>query len=1017
MTRPDAAALTSGDIAPLLAEVPPPDEEDVIAIAHQVSALGARSRAGIYHLSWWSDRVLHWAMSHEDFKTQLFRLVDTLPSLGGDDAAIADYLDQYFSGVDIPRLVEIGLSLSEKIPGGMRLSSSVTVRNVERMARQFIAGRDENEAARRAGELWRHGLATTVDLLGEHTFSDREADAYAQRALRLLNALVIASDTWPHDDLLERDRTTLAPRVSLSIKVSALTAAFGPLTIDRAVDEAEARMGPLLDVAAGGKASIFLDMESYETKDVVHSLLTRLTSDRRWDRVHLGVVVQAYLGDALTDLLRVIELSGARVVPLSVRLVKGAYWDTETITAAACGWPDVVFADKAHTDANYERCIRVLLAHLDTVHCAFASHNLRSLAYAMASARRSGIPDSHYEIQLLYGMAEPVQAALRSLGTRLRIYSPVGALVPGMSYLVRRLLENTSNESFVRHRFAEGKKLDDLLHPPEVGEIPALPPVSRILRPATDAHAPPPYRPEPPLQWRSRAVREAMAAAIERGAEQPVRDIPVLIDGRRVDTGKFLDSVNPTHPDRVVARSSMAGVTDASRAVEIAQASLPIWRRANAADRAGILFRAAHWLRARRYEIAALEVFEVGKPWAEADADVCEAIDFCEYYGREALRLEMGGRVDSPPGESNRLIYDPRGVVAVIAPWNFPLAIPAGMTTGALAAGNTVILKPAEQSPACAYILVEALLAAGLPPGVLGFLPGSGEKVGHTLVEHPGIDVIAFTGSREVGLSINENAARRQAGRRSVCKVVSEMGGKNAIVVDADADLDEAVAAVIRSAFGFSGQKCSAASRVIAVGPVYDRLAQRLVGAASALAIGDPREMGTQMGPLIESSAVERIARYRRDPGGEILLERDDVPATGYFAGPVIVGAVDPDSPLATDEIFGPVLALFSAGSFEEALALANRTDYALTAGVVTRSPRHILQAATGLRAGNVYVNRSITGAVVGRQPFGGAGLSGVGSKAGGPDYVAQFTIPRVVSENTMRHGFAPTGGAEGTMP
>ena len=416
---------------------------------------------------------------------------------------------------------------------------------------------------------------------------------------------------------------------------------------------------------------------------------------------------------------------------------------------------------------------------------------------------------------------------------------------------------------------------------------------------------------------------------------------------------------------------------------------------------------------ARRDEIAALEVFEAGKPWKEADGDVCEAIDFCEYYGREMLRIDRsGGVVESPPGEQNRLRYQARGLVAVIAPWNFPLAIPCGMVSAALVTGNCVLLKPAEQTPATASRLVDAFEAGGLPPGVLSFLPGIGEDVGAHLVEHPAVAVIAFTGSREVGLHITAAAAVHRPGQRHVKRVIAEMGGKNPLIVDDDADLDQAVPAIITSAFGFAGQKCSAASRAIVLDAVYDELVPRLVGAARQLRVGHPREMGVQVGPLIDADALARVRDYVRlgETEGRLALAPDEArtPSPGWFVPPTIVTDVEPTARVARDEIFGPVLAVFRARDLDHALELANDTDYALTGGFLSRSPANIERVRAELRAGNAYINRGTTGAVVGRQPFGGYGLSGVGSKAGGPDYLFQFLDPRVTTENTLRSGFAP---------
>jgi RHH-type proline utilization regulon transcriptional repressor/proline dehydrogenase/delta 1-pyrroline-5-carboxylate dehydrogenase len=365
--------------------------------------------------------------------------------------------------------------------------------------------------------------------------------------------------------------------------------------------------------------------------------------------------------------------------------------------------------------------------------------------------------------------------------------------------------------------------------------------------------------------------------------------------------------------------------------------------------------------------------------------------------------------VQSPPGERNRLTYQGKGVAVVISPWNFPLAIPCGMTAAALVTGNPTILKPAEQSPATAWQLVEAFAAAGLPDGVLQFLPGYGEDVGARLVDHPDVAIIVFTGSKAVGLHMNQVAAITRPEQRHVKRVIAEMGGKNALVIDSDADPDQAVPAAVTSAFGYAGQKCSAASRIIVVDRVYDQLVHRLSTATSEVVLGHPSEMATQVGPVIDADAHDRLttAIEKASAEGTLLAYRDGVPTEGWYVPPTLVAVDDPDAPIAQDELFGPVVAVLRARDFDHALELANDTPYALTAGLFSRSPLHIERAARELRAGNVYINRGTTGAVVGRQPFGGYGLSGVGSKAGGPDYLLQFLDPRAITENTVRQGFA----------
>jgi RHH-type proline utilization regulon transcriptional repressor/proline dehydrogenase/delta 1-pyrroline-5-carboxylate dehydrogenase len=990
-----------------------PLDADVTSLARELARMaGERSR--VVQSSWWSEHMLEWAMSHPSFRTQLFRFVDVFPATT-DDADVLRHLDEYFAGPDVPRVLDLGLDVADHLPFGRAAAASLARRNIARVAEQFIVGTGPAEAVAGLERLWRQGRAFTVDLLGEKTITGEEGDRYAARVSELIGALDEAARRWPGDEHLERDDLGPLPRVNVSVKPTALASRFGPLTRADGLEQAKSRLRPILAQARDLGAFVNLDMEHYEVKDLTLQLFRELLEEPQFADLEAGAVIQAYLKDSRDDLADLISFSASRPRPLTVRLVKGAYWDTETVLSSAEGWPVPVYERKEETDANYERCTRLLHDHHGEVRAAFGSHNLRSLAYAVEYARSQGIPDHGYEIQMLHGMAEPVHAAVRNLGLRLRVYAPVGDLVPGMSYLVRRLLENTANESFVRQRFVEGRDLDEVLQPPAATSLP--PPEPETRRPATDSNRPGEYRHEPLAEWRRTGARARFVSAVHRVGEEGLGvRVPAVVDGRATDTESTIVSVDPADPDTTVAVSASCGPAEAEAALDAACRAWPAWRRRPAQERAAVLFRAAQWMRERRTDLTALEVFEAGKPWKEADADVCEAIDFCEYYGRQALRLDAGGEVLSAPGERNSLRYQGRGIGVVISPWNFPLAIPTGMVVAALVMGNAVLFKPAEQTPAVAARLVEALAAAGLPPGVLGFLPGVGEDVGAYLVSHADIAFVAFTGSRDVGLGIVEAAAVHQKGQRHVKRVIAEMGGKNALIVDADADLDQAVPIAVASAFGYAGQKCSAASRLVVVDAVHDQLLERLVGATLELRVGHPRDMGVDVGPLIDADAQARVRAYvdGAPSEGRVVLERDDVPDKGFFVGPTIVADVAGTSRLATEEIFGPVLAVQRADSFEHALALANATDYALTAGIVSRSPSHIRLAAQELRAGNVYVNRPITGAVVGHHPFGGYGLSGVGSKAGGPDYLLQFVDPRVVSENTIRQGFAPGDGEGG---
>jgi RHH-type proline utilization regulon transcriptional repressor/proline dehydrogenase/delta 1-pyrroline-5-carboxylate dehydrogenase len=995
-------------------------EREIQEVARRIADLEGGQRARAFHLSWWSDRLLARSMADHNFRTRLFRFVDAFPSLASDEE-IEEHLRSEFEGVEVPRWFGAGMGLTRSVPGGARVSASVARRGIDRMARQFVIGTDADEVAVAVGHLWRKGTATTVDVLGEHTYSEAEADRYASRLSELVETLGAAARNWPADGRLERDDLGEIPRASVSVKATALASSFEPLSGEHGIERAARRLIPIMKRASELGVSVWLDTERFEEKELTQRLFRRVLSVPGLETLHAGMVLQAYLRDSAEDLESFAAWARGRPVVPSVRLVKGAYWDSEVLHASAHGWPVPVFEDKAETDSNYERLARRLLEQHGTLRPAFASHNLRSLAAAIVDARALGLPDDSFEIQLLYGMAEPVHEAVRRSGMRLRVYAPVGELIPGMAYLVRRLLENTSNESFVRHHFADRESLDALIAAPALVERSSTrerngAPDSSAesstdsSRPVADPDSPGEYAPEPLLRWHLRKVMSDMSGALDSEFARDARRVAAIVGGEKLRTSETFDSVDPSDPDSVVAEVDACSAAEVEAAVATARAAFAHWAATDVRERARVLFKAAEVIRSRRMEIAALEVRETAKGWSDADADVCEAIDYCEYYARRMLVLAGGAAVQSPAGEQNRMTYRARGVCAVISPWNFPLAIPAGMTSAALVCGNTVVLKPAEQAPAVAAELVKAFLAAGLPPGALSFVPGGGEAAGRPLVEHPEVDLVAFTGSRDVGLWIVETAARRERARRSIPRVIAELGGKNAIVVDADADLDEVVPAVISSAFGFAGQKCSAASRLIAVDPVHDKLVDRVGEAARSLVIGPPRSPGSQLGPVIDEDAYDRLrdAVSRAAEVGTVVSSREDLPEKGWFVGPVVVSEVDPDSWLANEELFGPVLATFRIPDFESALDLANATDYALTAGLFSRSEEHVRLGSRRLRAGNVYVNRPITGAVVGRQPFGGSGMSGVGSKAGGPDYLLQFLDPQVVSENTIRQGFAP---------
>jgi 1-pyrroline-5-carboxylate dehydrogenase len=509
------------------------------------------------------------------------------------------------------------------------------------------------------------------------------------------------------------------------------------------------------------------------------------------------------------------------------------------------------------------------------------------------------------------------------------------------------------------------------------------------------------FQNEPLTDFSATENRAAMETALEKVRAQLGREYPLLIGGQRVSTENKIRSINPAHPEQIVGVHAAADVELARRSIAAANDYFRCWSAQPVEQRARVLLETARIFRRRRHEFSAWMIYEVGKPWAEADADVAEAIDFCEFYAREALRLSGPQPLTPVPGERNELRYLPLGAGVVIPPWNFPLAIATGMTTAALVSGNTVVLKPSSDSPTIAAHLVEALLEAGCPPEAISLVTGSGSSIGDALVEHPLTRFVAFTGSKQVGLHINELAAKTQPGQRWIKRVVAEMGGKDAIVVDADCDLDKAVAGVLVSAFGYQGQKCSACSRAIVVDAVYDKFLERLVERTRQITVGPPEDPRNYMGPVINERALRSILDYietgRRE--GQLLTGGRRAPGHGYFLEPTLIADVEPRARIFREEIFGPVLAVTRARDFDQALEMANDSEYGLTGAVYTRDREKLKKAAESFYVGNLYLNRKCTGALVGGHPFGGFNMSGTDSKAGGRDYLLLFMQAKVISE------------------
>jgi RHH-type proline utilization regulon transcriptional repressor/proline dehydrogenase/delta 1-pyrroline-5-carboxylate dehydrogenase len=965
----------------------------------------------LFNKEYWMAKALEWCIRHPEFKVELFRFIDVLPYLTSSDV-ITRHFDEYFCGEGrlFPSGLQIGVEAVCHTPLLSRWAAKEVTGNVRTIGRQFIVGETIDEALPLIQDIRANGLALSLDLLGEAVVSEDEGDRFLRHYLQLLDLLGNAQNTWiPIGNGEKNLDWGRWPKIDVSIKPSAMYSQMSPCAFDHSVARAKDRLRLILRKAVGLGAHVCLDMEHYDLKNLTLALYQGLLEEPEFNGYpYTGTAIQAYLRDSERDLHAIVDWAKARNHRLKIRLVKGAYWDAETVWAEQRIWPSPVFRSKHETDASFERLARYLLQNNEWVDLACASHNLRSIACVIESAKDLDVPLDRVEFQVLYGMAEPVRNALRRAGLAVRLYTPIGQMIPGMAYLVRRLLENTSNESFLWQSFGKGEPPERMLQKPTEKTPQAVNPKESKGPSSKDADMP--FQNEPTWDWSLPEHRTLFRKALDRIRKKMPYRIPLRIDGKGVKTKETFVSVNPNAPSERIAVSASAEEAHVAKALDAAKHAFLQWKDVGPRDRAGYLRKAAAVARKMRYDLAALQVYEVGKAWSEADADVCEAIDFLEYYSREMERFSRPRPLMPIAGETSHLHYEPCGVCVVIAPWNFPLAISTGMTSAALVTGNTVVYKPSSNSVVTGSMLYTLFEEAGIPKGVLNFLPGAGGRTGQLLVSHPDVAIIAFTGSRDVGLGIIEAAAKIREGSDRVKRVVAEMGGKNAVILDADADLDEAIVDVIRSAFGYQGQKCSACSRLIVLEDNYEKVLDRLKAAVLSIEVGNPEDPKNFMGALIDRVAMEKVLHYIEigKHEGRLFISRTEPSAEGFFVPPTVFVEVRADHRIAQEEIFGPVLSVIKVKDFDEALRVANSTPYALTGGLFSRSPANIARASREFRVGNLYINRGCTGAIVGRHPFGGFKMSGVGSKTGGPDYLLQFMVPRNVVENTMRRGFAP---------
>lgn len=1009
-------------------------EQTTRRIGEEIFAKAESAAPSILSLEYFQNAAMQWLTRSEDLKLRLFRFIEVLPSLHSTDA-IARHLQEYLG---TPETIHPDLPLPMQAALGYRscdslhamLASWAVKFGCTTSARQFICGSTPEEAIASVLRMRRRGMTFTLDVLGETVIADRVARDLQALYIRLIQRLGEVAPSWPDAPMLDRAPWGPIPRVNISIKLTGIVAKFDPIDPAGTTIAVLDRLRPILRTARQHGAFVNIDMEHYAVKDLTFDIFKRILTEPEFiDWPDCGIVVQTYLREADRDMQNLIAWVRRRGAPITIRLVKGAYWDAETAGALRNGWPIPVYCHKWESDAAFERVGRMMLENADMIRPAFASHNVRSIAAILAMEEALGLPPNTVEFQMLTGMGDQLKRALVAMNQRLRIYAPFGNLVTGMAYLIRRLIENTANESFLRQSFGGDAPIGRLLSNPTTSQTSKPPPLPKPLIKDPDEYAEMnPFQNEPDVDFSRPDMRAAMQSALDHTRVELGGSYPAIIDGVECRPAEWRDSLNPSDPSQIVGRVAACDTLLADKAVAAAGKAFEAWSTRPPVDRAAIMTHAAELLHDRRFEAASWVVFEVGKTWREAIGDIIEAIDYLRYYAYEMTRFATHTRLRNFAGEANEYSYLPRGVAAVISPVSFPIALLTGMSAAALVAGNTVVVKPATQAAACAIWLVRLLHKAGVPAGAINLLPGEGSTIGDYLVRHPDIDLIAFTGSSDVGARIVEAAGAHRARHGYFKHVVADMGGKNAIIVDDDADIDEAVQATIASAFGYAGQKCTSCSRVIVTTGAYDEFLAKLVEAASGIQPAAADLPGTSVGPMTERSALERARRWveigRKEArcvleGRPAMRSADDRPDGGYYFWPVIFSDVPPNSRIAQEEMLAPILAVIKAATFAQAIQIANGTPYGLTAGVFSRSPANIEHARRALHVGTLYLNRKTTVSRVDRQPFGGFGRSGLGAKTGGPDYLLQFMLPRTVCENTMRHGFAPQqqtpGHATGT--
>ena len=1027
-------------------------ERRILAIGHEIFARARRAEPSPLRQAWWQQHMLDWIMRDNVLKTQLFRFIEALPKLRGS-TAIASHLRQYVrggprNGHALPGIVDLATAYASDRSLHARLMAGLASVGSLQMAGAFIAGQTADEAIASVVRLRRANMTFTLDVLGETVLCSADADQFAQVYLDLIDAMAAAAPGWAANPLLDDAPFGPLPRVNLSIKLSALSPKFDAIATERVSAIVIDRLRPVLRRARQRGAFINVDLEHFAVRDLTFDIFRRVFMEpefRDWENV--GVVVQAYLRDSGDDLTMLREWVRRRGTPITVRLVKGAYWDHETILAIANRWPIPVWTEKGQSDEQYERLSRVLLEDHRWTRPAFASHNVRSVAAVLAMAEDLRVPPRTLEVQMLYGMGEPLKQALIGIGQRVRVYTPFGDLMPGMAYFMRRLLENTANESFLRQSSSEHLPEHILLAAPgeSVAEAPAPqnaagrahPPRHGTNLPRWEASGPDgeldmtPFLNEPLTDFATTAAREALATALREAAGAPEARCPALIGGAAAAGDTWRTLVDPSHPKRIVARIAVCGPSSADRAVQAAAAAQAGWAALGAARRAELLSNAAARLRSHRTQLTAMLIHDLGRTWRDADAEFAGGVDALEFHARAMVHLESSPRRRHVPGETNETHWRPRGPTAVVTPLAMPFAGALGLVSAALAAGNAVIWRPDARAAHVAWEAARILLDAGVPAGAIGVIFGD-DDLADALASHSGIATVACAGPRDLVSRIAGLASRSAV---AACKrIVAHVIGMSAVIVDDDTDVDEAVLGTLASAFTFAGQGGAAVSRVLVVGDAYGPFVARLTAAAKEMSVGPADDPATSMGPVIDAAAQAAAAaawqslRKRGKPAVErnVMVRPAPTPAARTEAatagrsgaasaaqsagdeptlfGPAVLVDVAADAPVPAG-LAAPILCVSGVPALSDALELVNSWSDAAAVAFFSRGPEHISRARRELRAAALFINRRTAAGIADRQPFGGLAPASSARPTGSADLLREFLDMVTISENVLRHG------------